>query len=146
MASEIFVELIDEAVHQAGSLVDLARALSWPHSNILRSRREKSLSPYRAAQLAEFVGYNPRLGAMMALREGAKTDAERSYWDKLFQSDLMTFELLNLSRIERHAETKAQSAGADAKKYRDAAQKARAAIAEAVKAGAKLPPAMDGKY
>ncbi len=111
----------------------------------VKSGKEK-MSPYRAAQISEYLGFYPRLGAFLALKAGAKSEAESDYWEALFQNDLMQFELLNLSRIVRHAETKANSAGADAEKYKRAAKEARQAIAEAVAAGAKLPPAMDGNY
>ena len=146
MASKLFVQLIDDAIEQAGSLNELSRALDWPHSNILRCRREQTLSPYRAAQIAHFGGAPPVLGVMLALREGSKTSKERAFWDDHFQSDLMQYELLNLSRIVRHAEMKANTAGADAEKFKKAAKKAREAIAAAVASGAKLPPAMEGNY
>ena len=139
--------MLAEAVIRAGGARALGRQLDWSVGAMgrVRSGKEK-ISPFRAARLCEYLGLEPRLGAVAALRSGAKSEAERLYWDQLFQSDLIQFELLTLSRIVRHAETKANSAGADAEKYKRAAKEAREAIAEAVAAGAKLPPAMDGNY
>ncbi len=138
----MFSELIDEATKKAGSLQALADALSWAHSSILRSRRENVVSPYRAAQLFEFVGEPPMLGVMMALECASKTPAEKDFWKSKFRHEMQTFELLRLSRIERHARVKAAQAGEDGAKYRAAAEAARTAIDEAVKDGAELPPSM----
>ena len=139
--------LLEEAISKAGGVRALAREIGWDIGSMgrVRAGRER-LSAYRAAQVVEHLGMAPQLGSFLALRAGAKSAAEREYWDKIFEVELQQFQLLNLSRIVRHAETKANAAGADAEKYLQAARDAREAIADAVAAGAELPPAMKDRY
>lgn len=144
---EDLLRLLEEAISQTGGVRALARLIGWDIGSMGKVRAGKErISPYRAAQVAEVLEIDPRLGAFLALKAGAKSDSEREFWDALFQHDLMWFDLLNLSRTVRHAEMKANTAGADAEQFKKMAKEAREAIAEAVAAGAKLPPAMEGKF
>lgn len=73
-------DVINIAIEKAGSLKALSKALSWPHSNILRCKRDGTISPYRAGQLAQYVGDDIVPAVISALLHGSWSDHERSFW------------------------------------------------------------------
>lgn len=80
--------LIDEAARKAGGLRALARALDWTYGSVQNVKSGEKISPYRAAQLAEYVFGDDtyvQWAIVGALLQGAKSHGESEFWKARWQ-------------------------------------------------------------
>jgi hypothetical protein len=80
--------LINEATRKAGSLRALARALDWTYGSIQNVKAGEKISPYRAAQLAEYVFGDDtyvQWAVIGALLQMAKSHGEADFWKAQWQ-------------------------------------------------------------
>lgn len=77
--------IIDQASEKAGGVRALARALDWNPGSIMKAKAGEKISPYRAAQLADFLGVDPEAAVVAALIDTSKSDAETAFWPKYAQ-------------------------------------------------------------
>ncbi len=76
-------ELLDRATAIAGGTRALSRALGWATGAMSEVRAGKRpIPPYRAAQLAELAGEDAVLAIWSALRDQARSDDEREFWER----------------------------------------------------------------
>ncbi len=71
---------LDRAVEKAGGVRALCRDLDWHHGSVMRIKAGERLSPYRAAQIAAYLGESPLCLLLEALTDGSKSTAEAKYW------------------------------------------------------------------
>lgn len=80
-------ELIDLAANKVGGISELARRLDWNKGNIARAKSGKApVPPYRAAQMAEILGKDPKAAYVNALKEQAATEYERGLLGELLKA------------------------------------------------------------
>lgn len=73
--------LIEDAINKAGGVRALARAIDgWDAASVVKARDNMVLSPYRAAQLALYVGVDAQKALMTALATGSKSAGEADFW------------------------------------------------------------------
>lgn len=73
--------LLDKAIENAGGVRALSRSLSWPHGAMCRVKSGKEkISPFRAAQLADFMNEETDKAVLAALVAGSQSDLEKRYW------------------------------------------------------------------
>lgn len=74
-------DLIEQAIAKAGGVRPLARELpSWDAASIVKARNDSKLSPFRAAQLANYLGEDEAAAMFFALLDTAKSDDESRFW------------------------------------------------------------------
>ena len=79
-------KLIDSAADKVGGISELARRLDWDKGSIAKIKGgKKPLPPYRASQLAEIIGSDPKLAYLSALQERAESDGERKLLGELIR-------------------------------------------------------------
>lgn len=83
-------ERLETAIELAGSVRALGRALNWSYSNLLRVRAGEKICPFRAGQVARFLGQPAVTGIALALMNASKSDAERAFWQMEFKAYLAT--------------------------------------------------------
>lgn len=76
-------QLLENAVIKLG-VSELSRQIKWGKGAIDAAKKgERPVPPYRAAQLAEIVGEDPKSAYLTALREKAESDGERKLLGEL---------------------------------------------------------------
>jgi hypothetical protein len=71
---------LEKAIAKSGGVRALGRELNWNVGSMARVKAGEKMSPYRAVQLAGFVGDAPLKSLVLALSEGAKSPEEAIYW------------------------------------------------------------------
>jgi len=80
-------QLIEAAEKKVGGPAELARRMDWKHGPLTDAREgRRPLPPYRAAQLAEIIGSDPKSAYLAALQEKAESDGERKLLGELLAS------------------------------------------------------------
>lgn len=77
-------QLIEAAEKKVGGPAELARRMDWKHGPLTDAREgRRPLPPYRAAQLAEIIGEDPKAAYLSALKEKAESEGERNLLGEL---------------------------------------------------------------
>ena len=114
-------ELVDSAVNKVDGVRELSRRISWDAGNISKVREGlRPLPPWRAAQLAEIIGSDPRLAYIEALKEQSSFDGEKKLLGELLRACKAMFAYLTIAGLlatatflvpeTSHASTKAPEA------------------------------------
>lgn len=76
-------QLLEKAVNKLG-VSELSRQIKWGKGAIDAAKKgERPVPPYRAAQLAEIIGDDPKAAYLSALKEKAESEGERKLLGEL---------------------------------------------------------------